>query len=83
MKNRKKKTWNRVIPNSTPSSLLTPEQVADYLNISIRTLANWRCTGANNLPYSKLGRCIRYRQIDLEAYIAKHSHNIGEGQSND
>ncbi|MFT6909522.1 MAG: hypothetical protein ACJAS1_006243 [Oleiphilaceae bacterium] len=83
MKNLKKKVGNRVESDFTLSALLMPEQVAGYLNVSTRTLANWRSTGANNLPYSKIGRCIRYRQCDIDNYIAKHSHNIGEGPGNE
>lgn len=56
--------------------LISAEQAAEYLDVSTRTLANWRCRGFPNVPYSKLGRCIKYRISDLEAYIAKHTHNF-------
>jgi len=56
--------------------LVEPEQAAKYLCVSVRTLAKWRCTGENNIPYSKIGRCARYRISDLDAYIARHSHNV-------
>ncbi len=61
----------------TKENLITPEQAANHLSVSVRTLAKWRSTGANNVPYSKIGRCIRYRPSDLDAYIAKHSHHVG------
>lgn len=54
------------------------EQAAEYLDLTTRTLANWRCRGYPYLPYIKLGRCIKYRQSDLDAYIEKHSHHIDE-----
>ena len=57
-------------------NLISAEQAADYLDVSTRTLANWRCRGFPNVPFSKIGRCIRYRLSDLDAYIAKHSHNV-------
>lgn len=57
-------------------NLITPDQAADHLNVSVRSLAKWRSTGENNIPYSKIGRCVRYRLSDLDAYIAKHSHNV-------
>jgi len=75
MMKRKKKAWSRGSIDSSPSPLLTPEQVAEYLNISTRTLANWRSTGSNNLPYTKIGRCIRYKEAELNTYIEKHSSN--------
>jgi excisionase family DNA binding protein len=56
--------------------LITPEQAADYLGVSTRTLANWRSLGFPNIPYSKIGRCIRYRLADLDDYITRHSHNV-------
>jgi len=58
--------------------LMSAEQAADYLDLTSRTLANWRCNGYPSLPYIKLGRCIKYKLSDLDAYIAKHSHNVGE-----
>lgn len=58
---------------------LTPQQAAEFLNVSARTLAKWRSSGYPNLPYSKVGRCVRYKLHDLEAYLAKHSFNKVEG----
>lgn len=55
--------------------LITPEQAAEYLSISVRTLAKWRSIGYPNVPFSKIGRCVRYNQSELDAYLSKHSHN--------
>jgi len=55
--------------------LLTPERAAKRLGVSERSLAKWRSTGENNLPFVKIGRCCRYKPSDLDAYITKHSHN--------
>jgi len=60
------------------SQILTATQAAEYMSISTQTLANWRCRGFPNLPYSRLGRCIRYRMSDIEAYLEKNSYNIKE-----
>lgn len=57
---------------------MTPIEVADYLSISVRTLAKWRSIGSPNIPYIKVGRCIRYKKSDLEAYLDEHTVN-GEG----
>ena len=51
-------------------SLMTPEQVADYLGVSIETLNVWRCTKRYNLPYVKAGRLVRYRIEDVEAFVS-------------
>jgi excisionase family DNA binding protein len=53
-----------------PQILMTPEQVAECLGISVETLNVWRCTKRYNLPYVKAGRLVRYRRIDVEAFVA-------------
>ena len=57
-------------------NLISVEQAADYLDVTTRTLANCRSRGYPNVPFSKIGRCVKYRLSDLDAYIAKHSHNV-------
>lgn len=55
---------------NTKVSLMTPEEVADYLGISSETLNVWRCTKRYNLPYIKAGRLVRYRMEDVETFVA-------------
>ena len=43
---------------------------AIILGVKPTTLANWRCTGRYNLPFIKTGRLVRYRVVDLAAWIA-------------
>ena len=50
-------------------NLMTPEQVAEYLGIEVETLNVWRCTKRYNLPYTKIGRLVRYRATDVEAFV--------------
>jgi len=57
---------------------MAAEKAAEYLDVTTRTLANWRCRGYPSIPYIKLGRSIKYRENDLDAYLAKHSHNVAE-----
>lgn len=64
---------------SQADTTITPQQVAQQLGISNRTLANWRSTGYPNLPYLKLGRCVRYRQSDIDAFLKKHTFCSEEG----
>lgn len=49
-------------------SLLTPQDVADRLGVSTTTLATWRCTKRYPLAYVKVGRLVRYRIADVEAF---------------
>ena len=51
------------------SHLMTPKEVADYLGVELETLNNWRCTKRYNLPYTKIGRLVRYRANDVEAFV--------------
>ena len=50
-------------------ALLNAEQVSEILGISVGTLAVWRTTKRYNLPYVKVGRYIRYRMEDVQAFI--------------
>lgn len=63
--------------------LLTPEQVAESLNVTTHTLAVWRCEQRYNLPYIKTGRLVRYRESDVLAFIRNRlvSSNATGGQS--
>ena len=48
--------------------LLTPGDVAERLGISTTTLSTWRCTKRYALSYVKVGRLVRYRLADVEAF---------------
>lgn len=37
--------------------------------ISVQTLAKWRCLKTYNLPYTKVGREVRYWQSDVHAFL--------------
>src|SRR5579885_1828022 len=59
--------------------LLTPEQVAELLHISTRTLANWRCAGVGP-RYARVGG-IRYRQSDVEDWIESRLKETENGHT--
>src|SRR5262249_28173460 len=52
------------------SKLLSRRQAAQYLGVKEQTLAIWKCTGRYNLPCVKVGRLVKYRLSDLDAFIA-------------
>ena len=56
---------------SEPSNLLTPKEAASFLKLQVQTLATWRTQGKGP-RFSKLGRAVRYRPEDLQAYVASH-----------
>ena len=49
-------------------NLLTPQDVADRLGVSPTTLATWRCNKRYPLAYVKVGRLVRYRAGDVDAF---------------
>ena len=53
------------------AALLTAEQAAQYLNISIWTIRQW--VSQRRIPVVKLGRATRFNPADLAAYIAAHT----------
>jgi excisionase family DNA binding protein len=61
---------------SSGPDLLTREQAADYLGVAPQTLAVWAM--AKNrphrpLPFVKIGRLVRYRRSDLDAFITANT----------
>lgn len=53
----------------TTADLLTTDQVANALGLSSRTLAAWRSSRSNSLPYVKTGSRVRYRSQDVVAWL--------------
>ena len=49
--------------------LLTPDEVADLLDVSVQTLASWRSSGRYDLPYVKIGRLVRYRGSAVDEFL--------------
>jgi excisionase family DNA binding protein len=56
--------------------LLTRREAAAYLGVAEQTLAVWKCTGRRSLPFVKIGRVIRYRKADLDAFILEHLQDL-------
>ncbi len=63
----------RFVEETSLSILLTDEQVAEYLQLrGAHTLAHWRTSKKYSLPYIRIGRAIRYRKEDVEAFLLEH-----------
>jgi len=50
--------------------LATRQQVANYTQISMPTLARWASEGSKVPKYLKLGGSVRYRREDVLAWLA-------------
>jgi Helix-turn-helix domain len=52
--------------------LLSEEQVAERWMVSVKTLQGWRVRGGGP-KFIKLGRVVRYSELDLEEFLAVHT----------
>lgn len=64
--------------NSAPgiAPLMDAKHVATVLNMPITTLSDWRTRHPDRLPFVKVGRHVRYRQSDIEAFINKNVRGV-------
>ena len=61
--------------------VMTPKEAARFLRLSHRTLEDWRGNGKGP-PFRMLGRLVRYRTCDLEAFVDGPSFaNTGEARA--
>lgn len=59
------------IPLLTDNDLLTEQQAAEILGVNKGSLSVFRSTGRHQIPFVKVGRNVRYRRSDLEAWMEK------------
>ncbi len=63
--------------NDSGPHLLTPKQAAEFLGVSVDTLARWRVLGVGP-AFVKFSRAkqalVRYRREDLDGFIREHRH---------
>lgn len=57
--------------------LLDEAQAADYLTLAAGTLSVWRSTGRYGIPFVKVGRRVRYRRGDLDAWLESRTCSNG------
>ncbi len=50
------------------NTLLSPQQLADYLGVPLATIYRWRYEGTGPRGI-KVGKHVRYRQRDVEAWL--------------
>jgi len=61
------------------NQLLSPVEAAEFLGVSPQTLASWRCLRRYSLPYTRVGRLIRYYRTDLEAFLRDRTVTMPTG----
>jgi excisionase family DNA binding protein len=57
------------------SELFNTAYAAQYLGVTPKTLEVWRCTKRYNIPFIKVGRLVKYRKADLDAFL--ESRTVG------
>lgn len=57
--------------SDSSKNYLTSAEAAAYLGRGVSTLARERMTG-EGAPFVRVGRAVRYRRDDLDAFMAKH-----------
>ena len=53
------------------AQFMTPDEVADLLQVPVATLYGWRYKGVGPLSV-RVGRHIRYRRADIDAWFDRH-----------
>lgn len=53
--------------------LLTSSEASIYIGVTANTLSVWRCVGRYNIPFVKVGRLVRYRKSELDAFIERRT----------
>ena len=63
--------------SATLNDLIDEKQAASVLNVKPGTLSVWRSTGRYSIPFVKVGRSVRYRLSDLNAWLESRTQTNG------
>ena len=66
--------------NNKPDTLIREHQAARLLGVKPTTLTAWRCRGETGPPFVKVGRLVRYRPADIEAFIRTNTVRTNRGR---
>ena len=69
-------TQSSILKDQTKDLLLSPLKAAEYLGVTEKTLAVWRCVGRYNIAYIKVGRLVKYRKSALDAFLDSRTHGV-------
>jgi len=54
---------------SPAAEMMTDPEVTALIRVAPGTLANWRSTKAQQIPFVRIGSHIRYRRTDVDRWI--------------
>lgn len=66
------------MPSAVPDRLLSPDEVASFLSVPVKTLYQWRYKGVGPRGL-RVGRHLRYRQHEVEAWLESLDDTTGHG----
>ena len=72
-------TSHRLAKDQTKPVFLDEVQAAEYLSLSPQALRLWRKKREQGLeapviPFVKLGRLVKYRQVDIDQFLMEQLH---------
>ena len=68
---------NNTLSTIIQQDLLDEKSAAQFFVVVPGTLSVWRCTGRYKIPFIKVGRLVRYRMSDLDAWLKSRTHTNG------
>ena len=69
------------IDNLPPSALIGEAETAEILSVKRETLTSWRHTRKVDIPYCKIGRCVKYRASDLRQFIQSNMQRVSASEA--
>jgi excisionase family DNA binding protein len=64
------------MPPSTERRLITVQEAAHFLCVSVSTLYGW--VWQRKIPFVKIGRALRFEIVDLEHFVESHKYEAGK-----
>ncbi len=58
------------------AALISEQEVAQTLGVTVRMLQSRRLRGERDIPFVKVGRLVRYRRSDVEAYLQANVRGV-------
>jgi excisionase family DNA binding protein len=58
------------------SVYMSRREAARYLGVAEQTLAVWACNKRYGLPCYKVGRLVKYKKEDLDAFVASRRYRL-------
>jgi len=68
------------VPDDSVPAFLTPQQVAEMLQVNERTVLRWAAEDAS-MPATRIGRVIRFEREPLRRWLARKRPRLAQGST--